>query len=410
MRFLIINSDYPAFLEELYAQHSGLAERSYEEQLRVRNDSLFGLSEFYPRRLRELGHEAEEFHINNQPLQFAWAREHSLHPTKGLTFRWGRMVGLVPIPRPVRDGWVLQLLEAQLEDFQPDVVLSHCLIEVSPRFWRRMRPSYRLLVGQHAATPLSRRYDWNAYDLMISSFPATVGWFQGLGVRAEFQRLGFDPSVLTRLNGARERCDLSFVGSLAPIHQARIEWLELVCRKCNTDVWTHDGGGLRHDSPIRRRIRGEAWGLFMYQILHGSRITLNHHGSIPPYANNMRLYEATGVGTLLMTDWKENLAEIFEPEREVVTYRTPEEMRGEDSVLPGARGRTASNRQRRASPHAPRPHLSAANGRTREDRGATLVSKIEIGVRLPSQAQAPTPANVKQRSRHHPCRRQAPPR
>jgi len=63
----------------------------------------------------------------------------------------------------------------------------------------------------------------------------------------------------------------------------------------------------------------------MYHVLNCSRITLNHHGDVLPYANNMRLFEATGVGTLLLTDWKENLGEMFAPGKEVVTYRTPEE-------------------------------------------------------------------------------------
>jgi spore maturation protein CgeB len=63
----------------------------------------------------------------------------------------------------------------------------------------------------------------------------------------------------------------------------------------------------------------------MYEILNASKMTLNHHGDVPPYANNMRLYEATGVGTLLLTDWKINLSEIFAPGREVVAYRTVDE-------------------------------------------------------------------------------------
>ena len=44
MRILLINSDYPDFLDRLYAGHPGLAERPYHEQLRVRNESLFGKS------------------------------------------------------------------------------------------------------------------------------------------------------------------------------------------------------------------------------------------------------------------------------------------------------------------------------------------------------------------------------
>jgi spore maturation protein CgeB len=39
----------------------------------------------------------------------------------------------------------------------------------------------------------------------------------------------------------------------------------------------------------------------------------------------MRLFETTGVGTCLVTDWKSNLGELFEPDREVVTYRSAEE-------------------------------------------------------------------------------------
>ena len=63
----------------------------------------------------------------------------------------------------------------------------------------------------------------------------------------------------------------------------------------------------------------------MYQVLHSSKVTLNHHGDIPPYANNLRFFEATGVGTLLITDWKVNLHGMFEPGKEVVAYRDADE-------------------------------------------------------------------------------------
>ena len=35
--------------------------------------------------------------------------------------------------------------------------------------------------------------------------------------------------------------------------------------------------------------------------------------------------ESTGVGALLLTDWKNNLGEMFVPGKEVLAYRTPEE-------------------------------------------------------------------------------------
>ena len=36
----------------------------------------------------------------------------------------------------------------------------------------------------------------------------------------------------------------------------------------------------------------------------------------------MRLFEATGVGAFLLTDFKENLHELFEPDREVAVWRS----------------------------------------------------------------------------------------
>lgn len=70
---------------------------------------------------------------------------------------------------------------------------------------------------------------------------------------------------------------------------------------------------------------GPAWGRDYFQILHDSKITLNRHGNVPPYANNLRLFEATGAGAMLISDWKSNLKEMFEPGEEIIAYRTPEE-------------------------------------------------------------------------------------
>ena len=78
---------------------------------------------------------------------------------------------------------------------------------------------------------------------------------------------------------------------------------------------------------LRAAIRPPAFGLAMYQVLHDSGATLNVHAdSSPRFASNMRLFEATGVGTCLVTDWKENLESLFELDREVVAYRSVEEL------------------------------------------------------------------------------------
>ncbi len=238
------------------------------------------------------------------------------------------------LPWVVRDqsAWMEQLLAAQIEEFRPDVILTHSLCDLRPAFWSRMRSHYRLLVGQ-IASPLSTDIDLTAFDLMLSSLPNFVERFRPSGLQAELFRLAFDPLVLEMLEATEKQVtlqestiDVSFVGSLSSHHGGRLKWLEHVCRETPVQVWGQGVDSLPEDSSIRKAYRGPAWGIDMFRILRRSRISLNHHIEISgPYANNMRLYETTGVGTLLLTDWKQNLAEMFEPGAEVAVYRTPAE-------------------------------------------------------------------------------------
>jgi len=56
-----------------------------------------------------------------------------------------------------------------------------------------------------------------------------------------------------------------------------------------------------------------------------SKMTFNSHiDCAEQFAGNMRLFEATGMGACLITDSKSNLPEMFEPDVEVVTYRSAE--------------------------------------------------------------------------------------
>jgi spore maturation protein CgeB len=65
----------------------------------------------------------------------------------------------------------------------------------------------------------------------------------------------------------------------------------------------------------------------MYRVLASSRITLNRHIDVAEgQANNMRLYEATGSGALLVTDRARMLDELFDPGAEVVAYADEDDL------------------------------------------------------------------------------------
>jgi hypothetical protein len=319
MRFLMLNTDYPGFLDWLYASNPGLKTQSYAEQTRVRNETLFGMADFHSRNLRRLGHDAWDIYVNNEFAQKAWAREH------GVRIRWQFRLrrGFVPWVSP--RSWFSEILAAQIAHYRPDVLLNLAIDGVSGQFLKELKPHIRLLMGQHAS-PLPSDDDIKCYDLLLSSLPNLIDYFRRLGARAELKRLAFEPLILDSVKPSRVKVAVSFVGSLDADHRSRLELLERVCVRPDVEVWGRGANGLPESSWTRRRYKGVAWGLDMYQVLHASKITLNHHIDMAgPYANNMRLFEATGVGALLLTDSKVNLREMFEPDREVVTYGSAEE-------------------------------------------------------------------------------------
>ncbi len=317
MRILLVNTDYPAFLAPLYATLPGLAGRSYDEQMRVRNESLFGTADFYSRRLIELGHEAWDVHYNNRALQSAWAAERGFRLSWRPTPRFRLRRGFLPWLSLERVRWREEALAAQIEEYRPDVVHNLDVEAIPASFWRRMKGRFRLLVGQTAA-PISPDRDLSVYDLLVSSLPNYVERFQRDGHEARYLPLAFEPRVLERVPEVERDVPVSFVGSLFSPHGARRRWLEDLCRSGLVQVWGHPIDSVGRGSPIRAAWRGTAWGIDMYRVLRRSRITLNRHIDIAQdRANNMRLFEATGCGAMLVTDRKRNLAELFEPGRDV---------------------------------------------------------------------------------------------
>jgi hypothetical protein len=346
MRILIINTDYPEFLRWLYSEHPGLGNQPYEEQMQARNESLFGTADFYSSNLHKLGHEAYDIHANNEWMQKAWAREHGIRveePTPMQQQRHGVLQDVSqlaartplryfrPLFRPAlrsltsQPKWFYDILAAQIKHYKPDVFLNQDIGGISTRFLQEIKPRVKLLVGEHGSI-LSEKLDLRCYDLITSLLPDSVTEFRQLGIHSELHRLAFEPRILSHLKDQKKTIDISFVGGLYDVHSDRIHLLEVLATKFGQmQIWGPGVGHLSKNSPIHERYAGQAWGLKMYQVMCGSAMTLNTHGDKAAYAGNMRLYEATGVGTLLITDWQENLHEIFEPGKEVIVYRTPEE-------------------------------------------------------------------------------------
>ena len=120
----------------------------------------------------------------------------------------------------------------------------------------------------------------------------------------------------------------------------------------------------RRHSPIRACYRGQAWGREMFAIFRRSQIVINQHiGIAGDFANNMRLYEATGCGAALVTDRKDNLHELFEVGSEVVDYGDPAECLARIEELVERARPTCRDRPQGAGADLQRPYLCPAHRR-----------------------------------------------
>ncbi|MCL5021657.1 MAG: glycosyltransferase [Bacteroidetes bacterium] len=355
--FVKVTSFYRDFLKQFYGHNNSIGGLGYEEQYSRLMAEAFACSDFYATHLRSLGVDAHEIVANAEPLQEAWAREH----------------GMVHSER--------KTLLAQLQELKPDVVLFQDSFKYNGDWVAQLRekvPSVKQVIGQCCA-PFNDEYleAFRVFDYMFVCSPHFTGQFQSRGLKVYEFKHAFEPALLDELakDKLEQMTNFVFIGSIVPGaigHVVRQEVLnKLLDSGIDFDIYANINsipprelflrrsaylvsesfkriglGGIARRLPyvsrayylnempsnpagierIRRRAKPPIYGMEMYKALSEAKVTFNCHGNAAgDYAANVRLYEATGVGSCLVTDWKKNLHELFDLDYEVVPYKSAEE-------------------------------------------------------------------------------------
>jgi len=233
------------------------------------------------------------------------------------------------------------ILAKQIAYYKPDIVLVLPFSEINHYFLSKLKKIFNFkLVGYSNATSFSfsDEHILSYYDFVFSPFLPHVFKLRYLGVKAEYIPLGFEPLVLEKLKERKsvdggqlnsennqKIYDVVFAGSLHQAHRSRISFLRKIADAFQDKfhIWTQSFGSL--PSELRKNFRGAVFGIDYYYVLSKAKIVLNHHGSILPWAHNYRLFEATGVGSFLLTDNLPGIDELFEVGKEVETYDSIDE-------------------------------------------------------------------------------------
>ncbi|MBI5922466.1 MAG: glycosyltransferase [Betaproteobacteria bacterium] len=326
MKILIVDTYYPSFLAWFYGTNSAIQRSAYDAQIEALVDQCFGTADFYSRHLNALGCEVQDLIVNCAPLQTRWARENQFS-FQEWSLRIPHRAYRIPLLGNLlaRLPGLLDIAIEQVKTFAPDILYCQDLSFFPPGVLNTLKEHAKLIVGQ-IACPLPPSHFLQPYDLILTSFPHYVPRLRQLGIASEYFRIGFDSRVLEKLGAVEKNLPVSFVGGISRNHGKAISTLEYLADATPIEFFGYGASILNSRSPILRKHHGEVWGLDMYRVLARSQVTLNRHIDVAENnANNMRLYEATGVGALLITDRKDNLGELFAADKEVVVYSSREE-------------------------------------------------------------------------------------
>ncbi len=347
MRLARIGTVYPEYLEAFYAKNPGMAQANHAQQVAAINQDSFAWFDVWSHALEPLGYEVLEITTNASVLLRRWALESGL-------------------PRPHQLDRHHIIVE-QLRRFRPEVLWFDDADGALLRMARERVPSIRLVLGW-TGSALAQTEAWKDVELVLSCSPEAVARLKALGIRSEHMHHAFDPRVLERLAPRRVQGRISFIGQVvrgSEFHDERERILIALGEIGALSIYSPTrhrpalamalraaraatrglaaagmpesaierlphGRKLLHgdtapfavDARLRKVMKQGVFGLDAYQVIADSLATLNvHANSSPTHASNMRLFEITGVGTCMLTDWKDNLPELFEPEKECVTYR-----------------------------------------------------------------------------------------
>ncbi len=167
------------------------------------------------------------------------------------------------------------------------------------------------------------------YDAVFLKEPFLVRAFrEKLGTNAHYLPECCNPlwhkrMCLTEEARARYGCDLAALGTL---HYWRAAVLKPFA-DYDLKIWGADAPSYI-DSPLRKKYTNHyVAGEEASKALQAAKVVINTVGYWEIEGVNCTLFVAAGCGAFQIVEWKPDLPQLFEPGREIVTYRTGQELK-----------------------------------------------------------------------------------
>ncbi|MCC6181809.1 MAG: glycosyltransferase [Bacteroidia bacterium] len=317
MKIQYLTQYYQPFLDKFYARFPDFNSLSYQQMLQLLLNQYFADTGAAYHYTFKHGHEAFIIIANCEALQKKWAFENNVKYSES--------------------NWEKEIALAQIKHFKPTVFYIESIFGFFGTFLNEAK-LYCNKVVAWISTPFSPSLPLHNIDVIFSSTQQFVKSFNEYGIKAYYLLPAFDSRVLDEIKNPQPKSiPLSFVGGWSDVHENRKQFLKYFAKQAPVKIWGYGyqqfysrrtWAYYKHrffpDNPeIEKAFVEEVWGLNMYDVLQKSLITLNiHEALLKGDVGNMRMFEASGVGTMLLNDYGNNLAQLFEIDKEIVSYKS----------------------------------------------------------------------------------------
>jgi spore maturation protein CgeB len=235
--------------------------------------------------------------------------------------------------KPAYQRWLLRGLERACLAWQPAVVLVIKGGPIPPDLIRRVKTQ----VGARFVNFFPDNPLWmmplqciEPYDAFFTKERYAMASLQQVGIRnLHYLPMYCVPSLhhpvtLSAEETQRFASPLSFVGSRYPYRERFVREL------ADYPVRLWGGGWSRAEDPVVRRMvaGGPVFGRDKLCVYAGSTVSLNHHHPMNDIVGvNTRTFELAAAGAFQLVDAKDDVARLFKPGDEIVTYRDQVELR-----------------------------------------------------------------------------------
>ena len=320
MKVLFLTSYYPPFLDQFFSEHPELKNSSYSEIQKQLLNQFFADTGALQFHTKKVGHETFLIIANCEPLQKQWAKENNISYSE--------------------EKWMTQIAFEQIKQFKPDLFYLEYVFEFFGNFLQEIKPNCKY-IASWISSPLNPNVSIKGVDLVFSSTPDFINSFKNAGFKAEYMHPAFDVRILNLIDTTRKKdIPFSFVGGWSEHHIKRSAALKQLVKKTPIQLWGYNyiktyskrsidyysNLIIKKNRAILKVYHGEAWGLKMYDLLQRSVFTFNiHEELLKGYVGNMRMFEATGIGTMILNDNGTNLSQLFTPGKEIEVYNSIDE-------------------------------------------------------------------------------------